>query len=230
MKFDRIDWNKVFFKTYYKKQPFVHLLVNFNCIWVLHIPIFWYYTAFNLPMIYTPRGSIHLMTAMQWSATALGGAVATIIMITATLVEFSYILTTWNNALHLTRQLLFLCIMLGLTTGPTFYIAFFNDPKALSQVPLAITIVQLFISCVVTICSASCPLARCLVIVWQVRPTSTLQVRPSWQVTHHWIVNAHIDIPLGPHVQLQICQVIFLPQALVPRVSLHDGWYKGSRM
>jgi hypothetical protein len=32
MKFDRINWNKVFFKTYYEKHSFVHLLVNFNRI------------------------------------------------------------------------------------------------------------------------------------------------------------------------------------------------------
>jgi len=37
---------------------------------------------------------------MTWSAVALGGAVATIIMIPATLAEFSYIPTTWNNTSH----------------------------------------------------------------------------------------------------------------------------------
>jgi 1,3-beta-glucan synthase len=44
MKFDRIDWPKVFFKTYLEKRSFFHLLVNFNRIWVLHISVFWYYT------------------------------------------------------------------------------------------------------------------------------------------------------------------------------------------
>jgi 1,3-beta-glucan synthase len=146
MKLDRIDWNKVFFTMNYEKRSFVRLLVSFNRIWVLHISVSWYCTVFNLPTIYAPRGS-----AMQWSATALGGAMATIIMIAATLAEFSYIPTTWNNASHLTRRLHFLCITLGLTAGPTFYVAFFDDSKSSSQVPLAIAIVQFFISCVATI-------------------------------------------------------------------------------
>lgn len=45
MKFDKIDWNRVFFKTYKEKRSFFHLLVNFNRIWILHISVFWYYTA-----------------------------------------------------------------------------------------------------------------------------------------------------------------------------------------
>lgn len=44
MKFDKIDWNKVFFKTYLEKRSMLHLLVNFNRIWVLHISVFWFYT------------------------------------------------------------------------------------------------------------------------------------------------------------------------------------------
>ena len=52
MKFDRIDWNRVFFKTYYEKRSFGHLLVNFNRIWVIHISIYWYYTAYNSPAVY----------------------------------------------------------------------------------------------------------------------------------------------------------------------------------
>lgn len=45
MKFDKIDWNKVFIKTYYERRSLLHLLVNFNRIWVLHISIFWMYTV-----------------------------------------------------------------------------------------------------------------------------------------------------------------------------------------
>ncbi|OCH95188.1 hypothetical protein OBBRIDRAFT_831040 [Obba rivulosa] len=107
MRFDRIDWNRAFFKTYYKKCSFGHLLVNFNRIWVIHVAMWWFYTAYNSPIIYN----------------ALGGAVATTIMICATLAEFSYISTTWNNTSHLTRRLLFLFITLALTARLTVYIA-----------------------------------------------------------------------------------------------------------
>ena len=78
-----------FFKTYYEKWSFGHLLVNFNRIWVIHISLFRFYTTYNAPTIYQPKRGHS--SALTWSATALGGAVATIIMILATLAEFSYI-------------------------------------------------------------------------------------------------------------------------------------------
>jgi 1,3-beta-glucan synthase len=44
MKLDKVDWSKAFFKTYLEKRSAIHLLVNFNRIWVLHISTFWFYT------------------------------------------------------------------------------------------------------------------------------------------------------------------------------------------
>ncbi|KAI6096184.1 glycosyltransferase family 48 protein [Pisolithus croceorrhizus] len=125
-RFERIDWNRVFFKTYYEKRSFGHLLVNFNRIWVIHVSLYWFYTAYNSPKIYQIVKSDNTAVVPQslsWSVTALGGATATIIMIAATLAEFSYIPLTWNNASHLSRRLVFLLITLALTAGPTFYVA-----------------------------------------------------------------------------------------------------------
>ncbi|KAJ6591860.1 1,3-beta-glucan synthase component-domain-containing protein [Mycena vulgaris] len=105
MCFDRIDWSRAFFKTYYETRSFGHLLVNFNSIWVIHIALYFFYTAFNSPSVYAIDGKN--VAALQWSAVALGGAVATIIMILATLTEFSYIPTTWNNTSPLAPAPLF---------------------------------------------------------------------------------------------------------------------------
>lgn len=160
MKFDRIEWNRAFFKTYYEKRSFLHMLVNFNRIWVIHISVFWFYTAYNSPTIYRQGNSANPTDAMIWSATSLGGAVATVIMILATLCEFSYIPTTWNNTSHLTRRLLFLILILGVTVGPTIYIVFFSDPNNTSQLPLILGIVQFFISVVVTTIFAIVPSGR----------------------------------------------------------------------
>ena len=156
MKFDRIDWNRVFFKTYFEKRSFGHLLVNFNRIWVIHISMYWFYTAYNSPAIYNGRKS----SAMRWSATALGGAVATIIMIAATLAEFSYIPTTWNNTSHLTRRLIFLVITLALTAGPTFYIAIAESNSPGGSLALILGIVQFFISVVATLLFTVLPSGR----------------------------------------------------------------------
>ncbi|OCH86741.1 1,3-beta-glucan synthase [Obba rivulosa] len=156
MKFDRIDWNRAFFKTYYEKRSFGHLLVNFNRIWVIHIAMWWFYTAYNSPNIYNGGKS----AALSWSATALGGAVATIIMICATLAEFSYIPTTWNNTSHLTRRLLFLLVTLALTAGPTFYIAIAETNSPGGSLALILGIVQFFISAVATLLFAVLPSGR----------------------------------------------------------------------
>ena len=160
MKFDRIDWNRAFFKTYYEKRSFAHLLVNFNRIWVIHISMYWYYTAFNSKPVYTASNATHATAAMTWSATALGGAVSTVIMILATLAEFSYIPTTWNNTSHLTRRLLFLLVTLALTAGPAFYIGIFDNPSTTSSVPLILGIVQFFIAVVATLLFAVLPSGR----------------------------------------------------------------------
>jgi 1,3-beta-glucan synthase len=158
MKFDRVDWNRTFFKTYYEKRSFGHLLVNFNRIWVIHVALYWYYTAFNSPTVYKINGSSS--AAMTWSATALGGAVATLIMIAATLAEFSYIPTTWNNTSHLTRRLIFLLITLALTCGPTFYIAIAEHAGTGGSLSLILGVVQFFISVVATLLFAILPSGR----------------------------------------------------------------------
>ncbi|KAK7446371.1 1,3-beta-D-glucan synthase [Stygiomarasmius scandens] len=160
MKFKNIEWNKVFFKTYFEKRSTLHLLINFNRIWILHIAVYFFYTAFNSPKVYAPQTKSNPSPQMTWSATALGGAVSTGIMIAATLAEFSYIPTTWNNASHLTTRLIFLLIILALTAGPTFYIATVDDRPNLSQVPLIVGIVQFFISVVVTLVFAIIPSGR----------------------------------------------------------------------
>ncbi|KAK0236382.1 1,3-beta-glucan synthase [Armillaria nabsnona] len=158
MKFDRIDWNRAFFKTYYERRSFGHLLVNFNRVWVIHISLYYFYTAYNSPTVYQVNGKN--VPALQWSATALGGAVATVIMILATLTEFSYIPTTWNNTSHLTRRLLFLFVTLGLTCGPTFYVAIAENNGSGGQLSLILGIVQFFISVVATLLFAIMPSGR----------------------------------------------------------------------
>ncbi|BGO97177.1 1,3-beta-glucan synthase component GSC2 [Rhodotorula toruloides] len=134
MKFDKIEWHRAFFKTYYERRSFLHLLVNFNRIWVLHISIYWMYTAYNSPNIYTPAGQAKPNPAMQWSAVALGGAVASIIQIAATICEYSYVPTTWNNTSHLIRRMAALLICLAITLAPTIYIAGFDQTSLAAKI------------------------------------------------------------------------------------------------
>jgi 1,3-beta-glucan synthase len=97
---------------------------------------------------------------MTWSATALGGAVATSIMLAATAAEFFHIPTTWNNASHLTTRFLFLLVILALTAGPTVYIALVDGQKTTSQVPLILGVAQFGVSVIVTIIFGIVPSGR----------------------------------------------------------------------
>lgn len=161
MKLSRVQWDKVFFKTFYEKRSVAHLLINFNRIWVLHLSVLWFYTAYHSPKIYAPSDKANPSAPMTWSAMALGGAVATIIMIAATLAEFSFIPTTWHNASHLTTRIIFLLIILALTAGPTVYIASVDGkPGPPSNIPLIVGIVQFFVSVVATISFGLIPSGR----------------------------------------------------------------------
>lgn len=121
--------------------------------------MYWFYTASNSPSVYSYKGS-HT-EAMDWSARALGGGVAALIMICATLAEFSYIPTTWNNTSHLSRRLLFLIITLALCTGPTVYVAISErSASAGGSLALILGIVQFFIAAVATLLFAIMPSGR----------------------------------------------------------------------
>ncbi|PLW44128.1 hypothetical protein PCANC_13795 [Puccinia coronata f. sp. avenae] len=157
MKFDKIEWRQAFFKTYLEKRSFGHMIVNFNRIWVLHISVYWYFTAYNAPSIYTLPNQRVPAKAMQWSAVALGGAVSTLIMIIATIIEFSYVPTTWNNTSHLARRGTFLLLTLALTAGPTIYIAGFDRDSSTASI---ISMIQFGISVVATILFSIVPSGR----------------------------------------------------------------------
>ncbi|KAF2001016.1 glycosyltransferase family 48 protein [Amniculicola lignicola CBS 123094] len=121
-----VHWKKVFFKTYYERRSWFHLLVNFNRIWVIHVSAFWFYTAYNSQPIYTTNYQQQLDNkperAAILSAVALGGSVASLIMILATLAEWAYVPRKWAGAQHLTKRLFFLLAVFAVNVGPSVYI------------------------------------------------------------------------------------------------------------
>ena len=121
-----VVWKKVFFKTYYERRSWFHMLVNFNRIWVIHVSAFWFYTAYNAQPIYTKNYQQQLdqspPKAAVLSAVALGGTVASLIMIGATLAEWAYVPRKWAGAQHLTKRLLFLIAVFAVNVAPSVYI------------------------------------------------------------------------------------------------------------
>ncbi|KAH6721380.1 1,3-beta-glucan synthase component-domain-containing protein [Leptodontidium sp. MPI-SDFR-AT-0119] len=149
LKLKDVNWNKVFFKTYKETRSWFHMLVNFNRIWVIHISSFWFFTAKNSPTLlvknYEQERNNQPPGSAQWSAAALGGAVACLIMISATIAEWTYVPRRWAGAQHLTKRLLFLIVMFALNAGPSVYIFAFPD-KQKDKLSLIIGIVQFFIA------------------------------------------------------------------------------------
>lgn len=156
MEFGRIQWSRTFFKTHYERRSFGQWLVNFNRIWIIHVPVYWFYMAYNSQKIYDGNH----FTPMRWSVTALGGGVTTVLMISATIVEFFCIPITRDNTSYLARRLVFLLIALALTVGPTIYVATKGIQTQDQRIPLLLGIVQFFIAVAITLIFAAVPSSR----------------------------------------------------------------------
>lgn len=64
LKLGEIPWDDVFFKTYKETRSWLHLVTNFNRIWIMHISVYWMYCAYNAP-------TFILTTINNWSTISL---------------------------------------------------------------------------------------------------------------------------------------------------------------
>ena len=131
-KLGQVAWKKCFFKTYKETRSWLHALVNFNRIWVIHLTVFWFFTVFNAPTIYIQekyhqQQNEAVESGRQWSAVALGGALASFIMIFATITEWSYVPRKWAGAQHLTKRLFFLIGIFVLNIAPSVIVFGFKS-------------------------------------------------------------------------------------------------------
>ncbi|KAL2259500.1 hypothetical protein VTK26DRAFT_6802 [Humicola hyalothermophila] len=156
LKLKDVNWKKVFFKTYKETRSWFHMLVNFNRIWIIHIVMFWFFTAFNMPTLITPNYEQEANNApppaAHWSFVGFGGAIAALIQVLATLAEWAYVPRKWAGAQHLTKRLLFLLVVLVINIAPGVYIfmpaadlqAYLDRQN--SRISLIIGIVHFFIA------------------------------------------------------------------------------------
>ena len=74
---NQVLWNRVFYKTFKENRGWSHVLVNFHRVWIIHSAVFWYYTAFNSPTLYTknyqPALDNQPTTQARLSVLAFGG-------------------------------------------------------------------------------------------------------------------------------------------------------------
>ncbi|KAM7221933.1 glycosyltransferase [Rhypophila decipiens] len=158
LKLKDVNWNKVFFKTYKETRSWFHLLVNFNRIWVIHLTMFWFYTAYTVPPLITPgyeqQADQPPPNSAVWSLVGFGGALASLIQIIATLCEWAYVPRRWAGAQHLSKRLMFLIAVFIVNLGPGVYVfmpassteAYLERQNG--QVALILGIVQFFVAVV----------------------------------------------------------------------------------
>ena len=150
-----IDWSSTFVKTYKEVRTWLHVVTNFNRIWVFHISIYWMYCAYNSPTLYTHNYVQVLdnqpLPSSRWASCALGGAVASGINILATLFEWMFVPRSWPGAQHLSRRLMFLCILFGVNIGPVIFVFAYAGLVLKSTAAYAVSIVMFFFA-VATIC------------------------------------------------------------------------------
>lgn len=155
-----VVWKKVFFKTYYERRSWFHMIVNFNRIWVIHVAAFWFYTAYNSKPVYTKgyrqQWDDQPHEAATLSAVALGGTVAALIQVFATLCEWAYVPRKWAGAQHLTKRLLFLILVLVINVAPSVYI--FVMDKQEGTIPKILGIVQFIIALITFVFFSIMPL------------------------------------------------------------------------
>ncbi|EDO18789.1 hypothetical protein Kpol_1028p64 [Vanderwaltozyma polyspora DSM 70294] len=160
--FSEIEWPKVFYKTYKETRSWMHSFTNFNRFWIIHFSSFWFFTSFNSPALYT-KNYIQLLNnqptpQVRLSAIALGGTVACIIQIIATLFEWKFVPREWPGAQHLSQRLLGLIICFIINFGPSVYIFGFFDLDVHSKSAFVVSIVQLIIGIITTVFFATRPL------------------------------------------------------------------------
>ncbi|KAI0005221.1 glycosyltransferase family 48 protein [Xylariaceae sp. FL0662B] len=162
LKLKDVHWKKCFFKTYRETRSWFHMLVNFNRIWVIHLTMFWFYTAHNVPSLlvgkaYEQQVNQQPPASAQWSVVGVGGALAALIQVLATCAEWAYVPRRWAGAQHLSKKLVFLIVVFVINLGPSVYV--FGFPDQQEQKPaLILGIVQFFIALVTFIFFSVMPL------------------------------------------------------------------------
>ncbi|KAK9421188.1 putative 1,3-beta-glucan synthase [Seiridium unicorne] len=162
LKLKDVNWKKCFFKTYKETRSWFHMLVNFNRIWVIHLTMFWFYTAHNSPSLvlgskYEQQANNSPPASAQWSIVGAGGGIAALIQVLATCAEWAYVPRKWAGAQHLTKRLLFLLVIFVINVAPSVYVFGIKGAQD-TQAGLILGIVQFFIAVITFIFFSVMPL------------------------------------------------------------------------
>ncbi|KAF7721511.1 1,3-beta-D-glucan synthase [Apophysomyces ossiformis] len=153
---ENVDWSSILCKKFYETRSWMHILINFSRIWIIHATSFWYYMAVNTDFLYIETSR---ETAVNLSIVGLGGLVAVFIMSIATLAEFMYLPVSMHTTKMLLGRLAVLLVLAACHVGATVYVVWFDQTSLLA---LIIGACQLGLGAIVAILLAIIPSATLL--------------------------------------------------------------------
>lgn len=161
---NRISWSKCFYKTYRERRTWLHVIPNFNRIWIIHFAIFWVYTLANSSALYTKHYKQQLDNKppiyISLAVLALNGSISTLINIFATVLEYVFVPRRWPGAQPLTKRFALLLLAFLLLTVPNFYVfGLFPGVRVNRQAALGISITQFILGSSFTVYFSITPLS-----------------------------------------------------------------------
>ncbi|WBW74872.1 cell wall and secondary septum 1,6 branched 1,3-beta-glucan synthase catalytic subunit Bgs4 [Schizosaccharomyces osmophilus] len=133
LRLSQVQWNRAFYKTYYETRSWLHLIVNFNRIWVIHFCMFWFFIAYNSPTLYTKK--YHRKDGPQptggstWAAVASSSILACIIMLVASFCEYLYVPRRFPGSKPIWKRIMLILLVCGINLIPVGYILVFSTPE-----------------------------------------------------------------------------------------------------
>ncbi|CUM62500.1 uncharacterized protein PRCAT00000051001 [Priceomyces carsonii] len=162
LRLGEVEWPNVFFKTYKEIRTWLHFVTNFNRIWIIHGTVYWMYTSYNSPTLYTKHytqtSNRQPTASSRWAAAAIGGILASFIEICATVCEWLFVPREWAGAQHLSRRLVFLILILILNLIPVVFTFYWAGLQTVSKAAHVVSIVGFFIAIATLVFFAVMPL------------------------------------------------------------------------
>lgn len=160
----RVVWKKAFVKTFKETRSWSHVLCNFNRIWIIHISMFWYYTSFNAPSLYTHNynPSLDNQPTLQarFTVMAFAGVLALLICLVSLFFEYTFVPRNVPGAEPVFRRFYMLCFLLCVNASPTVYFLLFTPLNAQSILGITVTSIQFLVSIATVLYLSFVPLGR----------------------------------------------------------------------
>ncbi|KAI8878625.1 glycosyltransferase family 48 protein [Backusella circina FSU 941] len=156
LELEDVDWEKTFSKTFYESRSWFHTITNFSRVWIIHASSFWYYIAADAEFFYTDSiGGIKTVNLpKKLSFIGLGGLIAVLLMIIATVAEYYYVRRSNSSARLLTLRLAFLLVITTCHVAMSVYIFRFDQT---SKIATIVSSVQLGVGGLISIVLAIVP-------------------------------------------------------------------------